>query len=504
MKRGFLLLGVAVGLLWAVCNCRRPDVSGQYYDIIPAGSRGVCAIHVNRLIEKGEITQAMQERLLGFLGLQKILKNADESGIDFSDYLFLVADSIGGNAALVAKVKDITKLRDRFADAEREGMCTPLTTRGEYNETLVSGEFVCRFDSRVLFCTVSYNEQRAREYASRISARKERSMAADPCFQKILEGKNDVELLFPMKGLPESMRNHVMAYMPHPDFDINRMNINGSLNFEEGKATLQYTLMSADPAVMQALQEQGDYLEKVSGHFLAYYPASTFLCMLYNCQGDKVNKILEETRFWQNMPMVDPVRAGKVLASLDGDMVYGITGLSAVGIPNVLVCAHVKDTYPASLLSDVLKKNFGSVGKVEEKGEHRYCFSNQMMEFYFGVKDGSLFYLTNDPEAYRNLGKAVENPWNKTVMASGIKESYGGIVLNIEELLRSPVVLLLLQQTVGRHQVALLQKALSGFSYTELLTVAPNHVVWNIYMKNKKQNSLKTLIEAGKELAEMK
>lgn len=62
MKRGFLLLGVAVGLLWAVCNCRRPDVAGQYYDIIPAGSRGVCAIHVNRLIEKGEITQAMKNR----------------------------------------------------------------------------------------------------------------------------------------------------------------------------------------------------------------------------------------------------------------------------------------------------------------------------------------------------------------------------------------------------------------------------------------------------------
>ena len=127
-----------------------------------------------------------------------------------------------------------------------------------------------------------------------------------------------------------------------------------------------------------------------------------------------------------------------------------------------------------------------------------------MMDFYFGVKEGNLFYLTNDPEIYRNLEKAVENPWSKTVMASGMKESYGGIVMNIEELLHSPVVLLMLQQAVGRQQVVILQKALSEFSYMELLTLAPNQAVWNIYMKNKDRNSLKTLIEAGKELAEMK
>lgn len=498
------MFGVVAGCFWAVCSCQKPDVAESYYDIIPASSRGVCAIHVNRLIKKGEIPEAVQERLFRFLRLQKILKNADESGIDFSDYLFVVADSIGGNAALVAKVKDVAKLKDMFACAEKEGMCTPLATRGKYNETIVSGEFVCSFDSRVLFCTMSYNQQGAREYALRISEGKEGRMDSDPCFQKLLEGKNDVELLVSMKSLPESMRNSIMMYSPHPDFDIRQLCINGSLNFEDGQFSLQYILMSANPAVMQALLEQGNYMEKVSERLLTYYPASTFLCVLYNCQGDKVNKILEETRFWQHMPMVDPVTVQKVLASLDGDMAYGMTGLSAVGIPNVLVYAQVKDSYPATLLADVLKKNLGTVGVLEEKGKCHYSFSSQMMDFYFGVKDGNLFYLTNDPEAYRNLGKAVENPWNETVMASGIKGSYGGMVLNVEEVLHSPVVLLMLQQTLGRKQTALLQKALSGFSYTELLTLAPNHVVWTMYMKNKKQNSLKTLIEAGKELAELK
>ncbi|MDE5639408.1 MAG: DUF4836 family protein, partial [Odoribacter sp.] len=359
MKRIFLLSGLAVACLWAVCSCQKPDVAGHYYDIIPAGSRGVCAIHVNRLIKKGEITEAMQERLLGFLGLQKILKNVDESGIDFSDYLFVVADSIGGNAALVAKVKDVDKLKDMIACAEKEGMCTPLATRGKYNETIVSGEFVCSFDSRVLFCTMSYTQQRAREYALRISEGQERSMVSDPCFQKLLEGKNDVELLVSMKSLPESMRNNVMMYMPDPDFDFRQVCVNGSLNFEDGRFCLQYTLMSANPAVMQALAGQGNYMEKVSERLLTYYPASTFLCILYNCRGDNVNKVLEKAHFWQHIPMADPITVQKVVASLDGDMAYGMTGLSAVGIPNVLVYAQVKDSYPATLLAEVLKKDLG-------------------------------------------------------------------------------------------------------------------------------------------------
>ncbi len=504
MKRLFLLFGVAVACFWAVCSCRKADVPGHYYDIIPANSKGVCAINVNQLIEKGEITAPMQEQLMGLFRLGKIVKNADESGIDFSEYVFVVVDSIKGNGALVAKIKDAAKLRNIFVCAAQEGMCTPLVTKGKYSETVLSGDVVCRFGSDVLYCTLSHNLEQAREYALRISERKGESMAAEPCFLKMLEGKNDVELFFSMRSLPESMKNNIMMYISHPGIDLNQMSINGSLNFEDSKISLKYTVLAAEPAVMQALLEQGKYMEKVSERFLTYYPASTLLYALYNCQGDKVNKVLEENHFWRNMPMADTVTVQKVIASLDGDMAYGITGLSAAGIPNVLVYAHVKDTYPADLLADVLKGKWGNIGVLKEKGGHRYEFNSEMMDFYFGVKDGKLFYLTNAPEAYRNLGKAEGNPWNKTAMASGIKESYGGLVLNIGELLRTPVVLLMLQQTMGRRQGALLQEALSEFSYMEMLTLAPNRAVWNIYMKDKGWNSLKTLIETGKELTGMK
>lgn len=498
MKKLSLLFGAAVVCFWMLYGCWKPDVAEPYYTVIPADSRGVCAVNVNRLIEKGEITESLQERLIGALKLPKVLKNVKESGIDFSDYVFVVADNIGDNAALVARVKDAARLKDIFACAEKEGMCTPLVSRGKYNETIISGKVVCRFDSEVLFCTMSYNLEQAREYALRISEKKGESIASDPCFRKILEGKNDIELLCPLTNLPESVKSSVMTYMTAPDVDLDRMSVNGSLNFEKGRWCLQYTLLSADPAVMQALSEQGSYLGKVTERFLNYYPASTLLCALYNCQGDRANKLLDDSGFWRNVPMIDAAAVRKVLASLDGDMAYGITGLSVMGMPNVLVYAQVKDAYPADLLADVLKKNLRSIGVLREKGKHRYEFGIEVMDFYFGVKDGNLFYLTNDPEAYRNLGKAEENPWNKSAMASGIKGSYGGIVLNIEELLRSPIVLLMAQQAAGRQQVALWQKILSEFSYTEFVAVAPNQAVWNMYMKDKEQNSLKILLETVK------
>ncbi len=492
------MFGAAVLCLWTLYSCRKPDVSEPYYTVIPADCRGVCAVNVNRLIEKGEIAESLQERLLGALRLPEVLKKADESGIDFSEYVFVVADNIGDNGALVARVKDAARLRNIFACAEKEGMCTPLVSRGKYNETIISGEVVCRFDSEVLFCTMSCNPEQAREYALRISERKGESIAADPCFRKMLEGKNDIELLFPMTNLPESVKSSVMTYTTVPDVDVDRMSVYGSLNFEKGRWCLQYTLLSADPAVMQALSEQGCCPGKVTERFQNCYPASTLLCALYNCQGDRASKLLENIGFWRNAPMIDAAAVRKVLASLDGDMAYGITGLSLMGMPNILVYAQVKDAYPADLLADVLKKNLKSVGVLKEIGKHRYEFGIQVMDFYFGVKDGNLFYLTNDPEAYRNLGKAVENPWNKSVMASGIKGSYGGIVLNIEELLRSPIVLLMAQQTAGRQQAALWQKVLSEFSYTEFVAVAPNQAVWNMYMKDQEQNSLKILLETVK------
>lgn len=513
MRKFFLLLGViaACFLAGVAVSCRKPSCSGNYYGVIPATSRIVCAVNVNQLMEKGELGKLLQSCMdngyrSGWEGasvekLNEILKDGEASGIDLSAYVFAVADSVEGQVALVAKVADIARLKEVFSCVEKERECTPLVTQGGYCETVISGEVFCIFNSEVLICATSSRLEQARQYAARMLARREKNIFEIPCFGKMPEGKNDIELLVSMQELPESVKNNIVAYMGGSDFDLNGIYATGSLNFEEGKIALEYALAAADPAVVDAWEKQGSQVEKVSGRLLAYYPAATLFYTIFNCQGGKINGLLEKNNSWRNMPVRDSVVAKRVLASLSGDVVCGVIDLSPMGVPDVLGYAQVNDSYPADLLADWLKKGFGYWGVLTEKGNHRYEFSIPMMDFYFGVKGGNLFYVTNNQEASRNIGKAVENPLGGTVAASDLKGSFGGMVLNVEGLLQSPVVSLMLHQLVGYRQGNLLQEALAEFSSVEMLVTSPYGVKGNIYMKNKGQNSLKTLAEIGKEWA---
>lgn len=514
------MFGVAICCLLAgvLCSCQKSATSGNYYEVIPATSKFICAVNVNQLITKGDVSQQVEARMTGLLGkdmdmdaaalekVQQILKNGNESGLDFSDYVFGFTGSEQENIAIVAKVTDISKLKAVFDCIGQQKGCTPLTAQGDYHQTVLDGNMVCTFNSELILCMVSKNVDYSKEYSLRLLNKKEiRSIVSNPCFQKMLEGKSDFELLSSMENLPEAVKANMAVYTAQMSFDITKMYVIGSLNFEEGKVSLKYELTATDPAIITAMREQVDYMSKISDRFLTYYPASTLLYMIYSCNGVRMNEMLDKNNLWKYIP-ADQAETEKIIASLDGDIACGITGLSVMGMPNVLAYAQVKDTYLADCLAGLVKGKMGQTGVLKDKGNHNYEFNVQMinMNFYFGVKNGNLFYLTNDQEAYANLGKAVKDPFSSSAMVSDIKGTLGGIILNIESLLQSPIVSLSLYQMVGQQQGALMQKVLSEFSYTELLNVTETGVVWNLYLKNKQQNSLKTLIDLGNELSALK
>lgn len=519
MKKIILWFGLAVCCLLTgmFCSCQKPDTSRSYYEVIPATSSIICAFQVNQLIEKGDVKQELQARITELCQngmdaaawdkMQQIFKNGNGSGIDFSDYVYVFTGAEQEKAAMVAKVADVSKLQEMFGYFAEKGECTPLENQKEYTQTIVNGEIVCTFNDSRMLCVVSDNIEYSKEYSLRLMEMKEKqSIASNPCFGKMLEGKSDFKMLFSVKSLPEETKDNIAMYMNDKSIYVSEIYILGSLDFENGKISLHYNFIASDAAVLAAIQKEGEYLKKVSESVLAYYPASTLLYTMYSCNGEKMNEMLDKNDFWATMPMLDKKQTERILASLDGDIACGITGMSAMGIPDVLVYAQIKDTYPVEFLADLLKGDIGKSGVLKDHGNHNYEFNVQMlnMSFYFGAKDGKLFYLTNNKEWYDQAGRVAKDPLSHSILVSGLKNSYGGFVWNIEAMLQLPLVPLMVSKIAAPQQRALIQQILTELSYTEFLTVSQTDFVWNIYLKNKKQNSLKTLVETGNERTAVK
>lgn len=512
MRKVFFVILLIMGCLTAgmLSSCRKSVTSGNYYELIPASSSFVCAVNINQLMKKSEAEELLQKRLPELLGkdtdaavlskLQQILKDGNQSGLDLSDYVYVFTGSGEVNVGLVAKVADKAKLKETFSCVEKQSGCTPLTETDGYQQTIVGDNMICMFNDRLMLCVIADEVAYGKEYATRLLSRKDTAtITTEPCFAKLLEGKSDFKMFFSMQHMPEAIK----ARMTMSPVDYSQICVIGRLNFDKGSIKLVYEMAAKNPAALKKLEEQSDYIRKISDTFLSYYPASAVLLAAYNCEGEGLSKMLNENDFWQQIPQANRVVAEKVLNALNGDITYGVTEFSPMGIPAMLLCARVKDTYPADALAVMLKENMQKNGILTEKGKHVYEFNAQMLNLtvYFGVKDGSLFYLTNDEKAYRHIGQPVKDAFVNSPVAAGLKKSLGGVVVDFESLTQSPVIAMLLYQTLGTQQGALALKVLSGFSYMEILNTDKTTVEWSLYLKDKEQNSLKSLIRIGDELS---
>lgn len=493
------VLLTAVGIFFAGCT---KTVQKAYYDVIPENASAIGSIKINRLLEKSDAG----EKLSAYAGqyvtpemagkLDLFLKNGNESGLDLNANVFLfTADCEGA----VAKVADLSKLKESFQILQQQGKCEALSKKNGYSRTVIGGEFACLFNEQVLLgLNVQSSAEETFATAEKLlTAQSAANISETEGFKDMVAADSDIAWWFSFKKLgedPGTQSNPLLNGV-----DISKISILGTLNFENGKIGLTYKILSDDPVMKQWMAQAGN----LNNSLLNYFPATTLCYAAAHINGEQLCQQLEKNEAWSQALQVNKDELLKVLSAFDGDFSWGISAFNPMGIPNILAYAQAKNAYPVQLLALTLQQpQIGQMVEVKNKGKNAYEAKINMvgMTVYFGEKDG-LLYLTNDSDSFKNLGKKAKKPLGDTPWTAGLKNAGSALLLNVEELLESPFIQMSIYQMQGPQQGAIMLQALSMFSYVEALGVN-NTAYLNIYMKDKEQNSLKVLIQEGAQIAQ--
>lgn len=493
-----LSLSVMMGIFLSGCT---KSVQTAYYEVIPDNSVAVAGVKINRLFEKSEAGEKLlewtrQHQMPGNREkLEAILKNGNESGLDLNENVYLFATTVEGTqGGVVAKMDDIAKLKEIFRLMQAEGGTEALTEKNGYFRTVV-GDMVWLFNEHLWLGIVIQNTpEKAFEYAEQLLKQKSSGeIGKNECFKKLKNADSDMAFWVSFAEIAKN-NDSAASYKLANGMDLSKADFLATLNFDPGKIDFSYELISEDPVVKAWMAMTG----LMNNRFLNFFPSSTIFYWGGNLDGEKIAEQLKNDKELTSQLKIDNLNESlKILSAFKGDFSLGVPSFSPIGIPSILAYAEVRDAYPAEALARTLQQQATEVKKV---GANAYETRVPMlgMTIYFGVKDKS-FYLTDDASLYSDLNKEVAKPLGNTPQAAGLKNATMAGILNIEEALQSPVVQMGIYQMTGQREGASLLQTLSIFSYAELLGNA-NKVRLNIYLKDKEQNSLKTLVEEGERL----
>lgn len=494
-----LSLFVTIGMFLSGCT---KSVQTAYYEVIPDNSVAVAGIQVNRLFEKsgaGEklLEWSRQHQISGNLEkLEAVLKNGNESGLDLNEKVYLFATTTeGSQGGVVAKMEDIAKLKEIFKLMQEEGGTEALTEKNGYFRTIV-GDMAWLFNENLwLGIVIQSTPEKAFEYAEQLLKQKSSGeIGKNECFKKLKNTDSDMAFWISFAEIVKN-GNSAASYKLPNGMDLSEADFLATLNFDPGKIDFSYELISEDPVIKAWMAMTG----LMNNRFLNFFPSSTIFYWGGNLNGGEIAEQLKNNKeLTSQLKVGDLNESMKILSAFKGDFSLGIPSFNPIGIPSVLAYAEVKDAYPAEALARTLQQQ---AMEVKKTGENAYETRVPMlgMTVYFGVKDKT-FYLTDDASLYPVLNKEAAKPLGNTPQAAGLKNTTMGCILNLEEALQSPVVQMGIYQMAGQQGGASLLQTLSIFSYAELLGNS-NKARLNIYLKNKEQNSLKTLVEEGERLA---
>lgn len=490
------LLTALAGMCFIACS-----ESGQrvYSEIIPGDSDVVAAIQVNRLYGKSGVAEKWETWFGQQQNMEKwglLVKDGNLSGLDLNKNVYLFFTDNGSKGGMTAKVDDVAKLEKNLETMQQAGTAEILSEKKGYGRAVIGGEVACLFDKNLLLCVaIKDTRENAFRYAEELLKQpSEKNFTKTEGFDKL--NAADTDVAFWIAG-GSFFANRVVGTVA----EINPAGIYilGTVNFEKGKIGLSYEIVSDAPAVKEWLAQN----VKIKNRFLDFFPAST-VCYFGNAvDGKRVAAQLEKSGLLdQKTTPQDKTEILKAITAFEGDISWGITEFSPLGMPSVLLYAQVKDDFPVKALAQAIRTKEKNAVEVKDTGEGTYEAVIKMLQMsvWFGVKEGVL-YLTNDRKLYQNMGKNAQPSFGELTRVAGLKKAETGFLLDVEQILKSPVVQMGIYKIYGYStlQSKAVFNFLSAFSYAEILG-NENTFYLNFYLKDNGQNSLKIIADKGEEL----
>lgn len=499
----------AACLLLAVTSCQKMP---EHAKVIPDDAQVVLRIDFEQLASKSGVgnDDAIKQQLGKMLEsdlsggqletAKSILDDPDESGIDFSEPVFLAygLESMKSDFAVIFSVGDKDKVIRLFDLLETRSDAKVLKTEGDMSYTRLKDVFAA-FDSKSLLLLDAKSYVDESEYVSIAKTRLSESgnsMADIEPFVAMCEKDGDFQLL--MNGAVildmASKESNVSFDGLMPDnVDYKDLYYLSDISFEKGKVSSHTEVVAAKMTdELRAYMEAGAKVwGKLSNQFFKMIPESV-LTFGMNIDGEALLNIDAMKKLVEGMD--NELLA--LIKNFKGDVMFALSGspmdLMVSQTPQLVMYAEIKDQ---ALVETAIDKFFPNNEKLQDG---IYCIPvtglSGLSEFYVKIDASDLCVATTKSAVEM---KKVKEPADLSFMEGKLS----AMELNLSSIKQLLAVVAGAAGSMGT-EAGLAMAMLEYLDRIRMYAGDANSFEVQLLLTNDDENSLKVFVDAGRTLIE--
>lgn len=498
---GFAL--VAIVLLMASCSSE-----SEYANAIPKDAAMVMSFDFKTMAEKSgingkggekvvaKLTDALKSGLEGeaYKTAEKIIQNPSESGLSFTDKVYMFITPHSNAFALLAKVDDEGKVEALLEALKNEQICTELKSESGCTWTQM-GTALCAFNKGTFLLMGSNKGDALSLKGSLLSLMRqdaENSYVKTTDFGKLASAKGEVVAVMNMSFIPNDITMQMRMGMP-ADLKLEDIKYLVSATFEKGKIVVDVETLIENKDLIAMYEKQSAASSCIKGACLEYFPANTLVWAGGNINGKGIYDLLCENptiRQALDNPML-PIDIEGIFSSIHGDVAVGYNSLSN---NDLLIYADVTNKDFLQSFEDLkpLLAMTGGQMQLNSTGKDQYEFRMYRQSIWFGVKDNLLYISNNErlaDEAGRRYGVSLQNtPWAGQVTKNRFFMAFNAAQL-VKDVQENPR----LSRMLG-SDAAMFNAILGPCDYMDVMAPDWKSAQMNIVMKDKEVNVLQLIV----------
>lgn len=498
---GFAL--VAIVLLMASCSSE-----SEYANAIPKDAAMVMSFDFKTMAEKSgingkggekvvaKLTDALKSGLEGeaYKAAEKIIQNPSESGLSFTDKVYMFITPHSNAFALLAKVDDEGKVEDLLEALKNEQICTELKSESGCTWTQM-GTALCAFNKGTFLLMGSNKGDALSLKGSLLSLMRqdaEHSYVKTTDFGKLASAKGEIVTVMNMSFIPNDITMQMRMGMP-ADLKLEDIKYLVSATFEKGKIVVDVETLIENKDLIAMYEKQSAASSCIKGACLEYFPANTLVWAGGNINGKGIYDLLCENptiRQALDNPML-PIDIEGIFSSIHGDVAVGYNSLSN---NDLLIYADVTNKDFLQSFEDLkpLLAMTGGQMQLNSTGKDQYEFRMYRQSIWFGVKDNLLYISNNErlaDEAGRRYGVSLQNtPWAGQVTKNRFFMAFNAAQL-VKDVQENPR----LSRMLG-SDAAMFNAILGPCDYMDVMAPDWKSAQMNIVMKDKEVNVLQLIV----------
>lgn len=497
-------------ILCIMASCGRKN---DYRNALPEQAAAVASIDLPRLSTRASFDgkynspglQRMKEILKSGLEgsgqlVDRIFADVSESGIDFSEKIYLFASEENAYMGLLAKVTSSSRLEDVIHSLTKEQLCQPVRDTDGCNWTILGKWLLAYSDDALLVLADnkwSDPSKLVRQASMWLRQEEGQGFVAKSDFQQLQSVQSDIACWLSLQLLPRKFITPLTMGLS-ASLDLKKTKAIVTLDFEKGRTIINVDPLITDDIVGKLVEKKIQSTGAIEGKYLDVFPSKTTFWMTANLKGKAFYQFLREIpatrKFfdYSNLPIT--LDFGRIIEAIDGEVSFAITDPMR---EEYILYADVNQTDFLKVFTDLrpilAKTNEMLFFESQVKDAYGLSVRNGSLinlrpgrkDFWFGVTNGR-FYLTNNGKlvSQRVLGLSLRDmKWGTDVPGKRFfaVSSWNGMKA-FETLMQKNVL-------------TSVPKPISGLmDYLTIESVDGKHIHCVIEHKNSKQNLVQLLL----------